>query len=148
LRRATWLAVLFAALGTSSGCSPAIWNAYAYNEAQVEAQRGEKPTFIYFRHWADPRCTRFEQDVLDQADVRAALTDFYRVVLQYTSDEELARQCGVTDIPGVAILGPRGRVLATSSGPMKKEALLEFVQRGKQEYAGLKTSGTRAAGSP
>lgn len=134
----------------SAGCSPPIWNAYAFDAEQVEKTRADQPVFIYFRSWADPQCTKFEQNVLEQADVRSALAGSYRVVLEHSveKDAQRAKQWGVTDIPGVAMLGMRGQLLASASGYMTRETLLALIQRGKQEYAATKSSATPAASTP
>lgn len=148
VQRMTWVFIAAGLACGTSGCSPAIWNAYDFDAAQVEKQRADKPVFVYFRHWAVPECTKFEQNVLELADVRSALMATYRIVLDYRVDQDLARRWGVTDTPGVAMLGPRGEVLASASGYQTRESLLAFLQRGNQEYAAVRSAAKPTAGSP
>lgn len=131
-----------------AGCQPGIqWRAYNYREDAVARDAGEKSRFVYFRHWAVPECTKFEETVLLDPAVRNATNAYYCIVLAYNVDKHLADSWNVSEPPGVAILDPAGRLLASGSGFMKREELLALFQRADRERsAGSATS--RGSESP
>ncbi len=117
-----------------AGCQPGIqWRAYNYREDAVARDAGEKSRFVYFRHWAVPDCTKFEETVLLDPSVRNATNAYYCIVLAYNVDKHLADSWNVTEPPGVAILSPAGNLLSSGSGFMKREELLALFQRADRE---------------
>lgn len=128
----------------ASGCSPGIqWRAYAYNPEAVAREAGERTRFVYFRHWAVPACTRFEESVLLDPQVLSATKPYYCIVLAYNVDKRLADEWGVSEPPGVALLGPNGRLLASGSGTMSKDQLLALFKRASEQLGAPSTTPSR-----
>ncbi|MEP0848176.1 MAG: hypothetical protein HRF50_15305 [Phycisphaerae bacterium] len=114
----------------ASGCAPGInWRLDPYDRVQADAARDGKLTFVYFREWADPDCTEFEEFVLKDPAVRKATTALYCVPLSYHWDQPLAEKLGVSDVPAVAVLDTDGRVLMRLSGKISKDLLLQELAR-------------------
>lgn len=111
----------------------------------MERDAGERTRFVYFRHWAVPACTRFEEDVLLDPQVLSATKPYYCIVLAYNVDKRLADKWNVSEPPGVALLGPGGRLLASGSGGMSKDQLLAIFRRADEQNA---PAATRQSGSP
>ncbi|MBI5866134.1 MAG: hypothetical protein HZB38_16820, partial [Planctomycetes bacterium] len=65
--------------------------------------------------------------------VRTATQAYYCVVLAYNVDKPLAERWGVTDAPGVALIGSNGRVLETSSGFIDRNTLLALFKKADGE---------------
>ena len=130
----------------AAGCQPGIqWRAYQYNADAVERDAGNRTRFVYFRHWAVPACTRFEEDVLLDPQVLAATRPYYCIVLAYNVDKRLADSWGVSEPPGVALLGPGARLLSSGSGTMSKEKLLALFKRADEQNS---TATTKQSGAP
>jgi hypothetical protein len=125
--------MLLGLLGTLiGGCSAGIhWRGLMFEPVYADAQRDQKLTFVYFRHWAVVACTDFEENVLKSPEVLEALRPdgpFYCVVLDAYADRRLASQWGIAGPPGVAILDPNDRVLARLSGKITVQQLLAAMQ--------------------
>jgi hypothetical protein len=130
----------------SLGCQSGVeWRAYQYNAEVVERDAGDRARFVYFRHWAVPACTRFEENVLLDPHVLSATRPYYCIVLAYNVDKHLADDWGVSEPPGVALLGPGGRLLASGSGAMSKEQLLALFKRANDQ---MPAPTTKKSGSP
>lgn len=122
--------VVFSSVGCRSGVE---WRVYQYNAEAVERDAGDRTRFVYFRHWAVPACTRFEENVLLDPQVLAATRPYYCIVLAYNVDKRLADDWGVSEPPGVALLGPGGRLLSSGSGALTKEQLLALFKRASDQ---------------
>jgi hypothetical protein len=125
--------MLLGLLGTLiGGCSAGIrWRGLVFDPVYADAQRDQKLTFVYFRHWAVIACTDFEENVLKSPEVLEALRPdgpFYCAVLDAYADRRLASEWGVAGPPGVAILDPNDRVLARLSGKITVQQLLAAMQ--------------------
>lgn len=119
-----------------SGCQSGIqWRAYQYNADAVERDAGNRTRFVYFRHWAVPACTRFEEQVLLDSQILAATRPYYCIVLAYNVDKRLADGWGVSEPPGVALLGADGRLLSSGSGALTKDQLLALFKRADDQGA-------------
>lgn len=129
-------------LSVCVGCQPGIqWRAYNYREDAIARDAGEKSRFVYFRHWAVPSCTKFEETVLLDPAVKNATNAYFCIVLAYNVDKHLADAWNISEPPGVAILGPDGKLLASGSGFMKREEMLALFQRADRERAAARTTG-------
>ena len=138
-------ACVFLLILSATGCQPGIqWRAYNYNADAVERDAGQKSRFVYFRHWAVPDCTKFEETVLLDPAVKNATNAYYCIVLAYNVDKHLAETWSVSEPPGVAILGPDGKLLASGSGFMKREDMLALFQKADKERSA--TGGAPGAG--
>lgn len=93
-------------------------------------------TLVYFRSWALVECTDFEDHILKSKPVLEATAEMYCVVLEFAPDAELAQKWGLTAPPAVAILDPRGNVLARVQGRISRAALLGAITEAKQSYRG------------
>jgi hypothetical protein len=100
------------------------------------ASREGKVVFVYFRHWALPECTRFEEQILKAPAVLTELRDLYCVVLQIDWDRPLAERWGVGDPPSFVVLDPAGNVLATGSGTMSVTSAVDTIQQARARFAG------------
>jgi thiol:disulfide interchange protein len=119
-------------LALNAGCSPGIaWRAFAYDTKPSDPARAGKVVLVYFRHWAVVQCTEFEEKVLKDPAVLAATSDLYCIVLDYRVDKKRADQWGVTQPPGIALLGPDGRLLDRSSGMISAAALADMIDRAR-----------------
>ncbi len=120
------------------GCSPGIhWRGLIFEPVHADAQRDQKLTFVYFRHWAVIACTDFEENVLkDPAVLHALRPDgaYYCVVLDAYADRQLAKDWGIEEPPGVAILDPEDHVLARLSGEISVEQLLAVIQEAVEAF--------------
>ncbi|MFO0837840.1 MAG: hypothetical protein U1D55_04890 [Phycisphaerae bacterium] len=128
-------ALALVALTVSAGCSPGVrWAAFDYGpRVREEGRASGKPTFVYFRSWADVESTHFEDDVLKKPAALQALSDVYCVTLEWAADRDLATRWRVTDSPGYALLAPRAEnPLITRSGKVTLEALLADIQNARQ----------------
>jgi hypothetical protein len=118
------------------GCSPAInWRFDTYERVHAKAQAGNQLTFVYFRNWYSVECTQFEENVLKQPAVPEAVSDMQCVLLSFDWDQPLAEEWEISQPPAYAIVDPQDRVLARGEGDITLEALLEAIQRAKDEFA-------------
>lgn len=127
---------LCAALSFAAGCSPGVrWQLGTYAEVQADARAEGKLLFVYFRNWYLVESTRFEEDVLKDPEVRAALAPFVSVPLEYSiaRDQELAERWGIYRVPAFAIVDPDERVLATGAGEITKDELLAALAQAQQQ---------------
>jgi hypothetical protein len=133
-------ALLTVALGVAgtfaAGCSPGIrWRGYTFEHVYADSQRDQKLTLVYFRHWSVIACTDFEENVLKNPEVLEATKDLYCVPLDFRWDRPLADQWNIELPPGIVILAPDERVLASLYGEISLEQLLEAIQAAKSEFA-------------
>ena len=120
------------------GCSPGIrWRGLSFEPVLAEAQRDQKLTFVYFRHWAAVACTDFEENVLKNPTVLQELRPngaFYCVTLQFTWDRPLAQQWAIETPPAVVILDPAEHVLSSLSREISVEQLLQAIRAAKDKF--------------
>jgi len=119
-----------------AGCAPGVhWRGLTYEPVQEAAQRDGKLTFVYFRNWMVPACTRFEENVLKAPEILDALDGMYCVVLDFYQDRPLADKWGVTAPPAVVILDVDRRVLARVSGDATAQDLLSAIATAQERFA-------------
>lgn len=117
----------------ATGCAPGIaWELNTYEHVHEQSQRENRVTFVYFRHWALPECTRFEEDVLKSPEVLAASREFNCVPLDFHWDRPLAQGWGVASAPAVVLVAPTDKVLNVLQGKITKEALLDAMAGARQ----------------
>lgn len=122
----------------TGGCAQGVpWRGFTFDPVYNEAKRDHKLTFVYFRHWSVIACTNFEENVLKSQAVLDALRPsgpFYCVVLDAYVDRAIAREWGVTEVPGVVILEPEGRILSILTKEISTEQLLAALQSAVASY--------------
>lgn len=106
-----------------------------FDPVHADAQRDHKLTFVYFRNWAVPACTRFEENVLKDPAILQAVAELYCAVLDFHMDRQLAEDWGIAAPPGVAVVDPDRRILARLSGEVSAAELLAAIQTAKDEFA-------------
>lgn len=140
--QSTLSVLAFAALlGSLSGCQSAIpWTGYAFEPVHEQSRREGKLTFVYFRDWASPRCTRFEEEVLSDPEVRPAVSKMNTVAIQWNTlvDRPRASQFGIDDVPGVAIVSPTRTVLESLDGAISKRELLDAISRAREQWTQIR----------
>jgi hypothetical protein len=123
---------------TLAGCAPAVsWRLVAFDAGVAESRAGGRPLFVYFRDWASPRCTRFEDAVLSHPTVVEALRAFICVPLQWNTavDAPVAETYGVRDVPAFVIFSSRGEVLARGQADVTREQLLQALSAARVAQA-------------
>lgn len=126
-----------------AGCSQGIrWRSFTFDRVHADSRRDQKLTFVYFRHWSVIACTDFEETVLEDPAVLEATAELYCVPLDFHWDRPLAEEWGVEAPPGVVILDPQRRVLASLAGSPSAEQLLKAIESAKSDFAGA-TQSTR-----
>lgn len=132
---ALWGTLLLGALG--SGCADGVqWRSYSYEPAIQQSRVDRKLTFVYFRNWFSVTCTDFEEQVLKDPAVLAALRELNAVPLEYGgADQKLGERIGVMRTPGFAILDPDEDVLVVRSGPLSAEETVAAIEDAKQKWA-------------
>ena len=83
-------------------------------------------------------------EVLDP-QVLAATRPYYCIVLAYNVDKRLADSWGVSEPPGVVLLGSGARLLASGSGTISKERLLALFKRADEQNS---PATTKKSGGP
>lgn len=131
------------AAGGVIGCTPGInWRGVQYEPVLASARRDQKPMMLYFRNWADLRCTRFEENVLKTPAVLEATKSYYCVALDHYWNRALADGFGVQDPPGIVLVNSRGEALAKLSGEISAAALLAELRRESASQPGSNPAGT------
>lgn len=128
-----WLAVM---LGGLLGCQAGVqWDYVQFRPAYAQSRETGQPLFVYFRDWASPRSTVFEDEVLLDPAVLAETENYICVVLQWNtpSDQPIASEFGVEEIPGVALVSAERRVLASLDGEIALENLLAAMRAARDQ---------------
>lgn len=140
--RVLWLASGLCLL--LAGCQPGVrWRLGRYEEAWADARQQRRLTFVYFRNWYSVDCTRFEDDVLKQPQVRAALDAFVCVPLEYEVDRALAERWNLSGTPAYAIVAPDGTVLEKGEGSCSAEELLAAIERARERFGAARPTAVR-----
>lgn len=123
------IVALFLAQG---GCAPGVnWRGYTYEPVHADAQRDNKITFAYFRHWSVVACTDFEEKVLKNPAALGATRSFYCVPLDILIDDKLATSWNIKEPPAVVLVSPDGKVLETLTGRISVDQLLTAMSRAR-----------------
>ena len=120
----------------AGGCSPGVrWRGFVFDSVLAEAQRDNKLTFVYFRNWMTPACTRFEEDVLKAPEVLAALDGLYCVVVDFYQDRPLADKWDIEAPPAVVLVDTNQKVLGSVAGEIAPVDLLAAIDTAKRRFA-------------
>ena len=133
-----------------AGCTPAVsWRFVAFDTGVAESRAANRPLFVYFRDWASPRCTRFEDSVLSHPTVVETLRGFISVPLQWNTavDAPVAETYGIRDVPAFVILSSRGEVLARGQTNITLEQLLQALSAARAAQAGQGGATTAPSGA-
>ncbi|MBK8915674.1 MAG: hypothetical protein IPM64_13955 [Phycisphaerales bacterium] len=118
------LSLLLTGLGA---CGPSVRWHFDPRSADAQVRRAPALRMVYFRNWYSVECTRFEDDVLRDADVVAALRDVVCVMLSYDFDRPLADEWGVTSAPGAAVVDTGGRSVSAITGAVTRDEFLRWL---------------------
>lgn len=116
------------------------WDPRPYQEAHYRARERNAITLVYFRSWYSVACTRFEERVLADAEVRAEADRLVCVQLDYDAYLPFAEQWGVDLVPAIVLIGPSGELLARLEAPIGPEALLDAIHRARDKVYGTESS--------
>lgn len=104
----TLAAMLWAAWPTASAATSAEW-IEGYEAGLAEAQRQQRPAFIYFDAGWCSWCQRYKRETLGDARVRERLArDYVAVRVDFDARPDLAQRYRVRGLPYTLILSPRG----------------------------------------
>lgn len=102
-----------------------------YNRAAFEeAQRTERPLFVFvYADWC-PWCRQYEIETLETPQMRARLQrDFIPVAVDYDERRNLSRELGVRLVPTTLLLAPDGKKLMRFFGVLSAAELAETLDQ-------------------
>lgn len=112
----------------ATGCQSAVrWEIGTFDDAQKIALQTHRLTFVYFRSWYLVECTQFEDKVLSNPAVRAALDPLVCVPLDFDWDRPLATRWGLTRSPAIAVVDQDRQALAKAEGDMTVQQVLDAL---------------------
>lgn len=139
---------LAALLGTLSGCQNYNWR-YDYVQAEADAQKTNRPLFIFYKWWLDDDSNRMlSNEVLSDPQVVAEFQDSVNVLVERAAGSEYVeymKKFGVDNYPAAVIVAPGGRY-HVRVGLIPKDRFLEFIRQAKSTMpaaGSAKTSSTQ-----
>jgi protein disulfide-isomerase len=96
--------------------------------AREEGRRENKPVLAYFTaDWCGP-CQSMKSTTWADADVEQALREFVPVRIDIDRDRNLAHAYAVEAVPMYVVLDAEGRVLKSTSGALRADEFIEWLQ--------------------
>jgi thiol:disulfide interchange protein len=124
---------LFAIWRTTSEPSENIPWRKSLAEAKKESASSGKPILAYFTaSWCGP-CQQMKKETWADARVQAALAEWVVVKIDVDSDDQIAREFGVSAIPRVQMIDAKGEAGAARIGFTSADELLRWLRTAKSE---------------
>jgi tetratricopeptide (TPR) repeat protein len=100
-----------------------VWENATLQEAVAKAAAQKKPLFVEITAGWCPFCKRFEEGPLSDDRVGVALKDWLAVQIDADKYPELVERYGVSDLPAIALLSPRGTLIGRFGNNMEPEGI-------------------------
>jgi len=117
------------------------WRGFKYEFVLPLSKNENRLTFVYLRSPYLVECTRFEENVLKNPAVLAALQDVNPVAIDFGWDSHLADRWQLERAPAFAIVDPDGALLASGHGEVAVDELVKAINKAKARFAERASSG-------
>lgn len=121
-----------------------------WDQAVDRANQNDQPLVVeFYATWCAP-CHWFEEKVLSDAEVQAALgtITFERLDFDSTAGRHHARRLGVSSVPTLVAVNREGAAIGVLKGAPAKPRFLEFLQWATEKYRSAEVIENSRTGAP